>query len=142
MLFGSEGEDIDNASVTNLKLTIEETNNIVNEAHGGYDNVSLYIPIAQPGAHTLAKLAALQPSTISGDRMSLSFWTRTDAGQPWPAIEGIICAVEEQETYLAKKPSWTRKMVLVTDGESPINPEGWEMTAEKITDCKISLAIL
>jgi hypothetical protein len=33
-------------------------------------------------------------------------------------------------------------MVLVTDGESPINPEGWEMTAEKITDCKISLAIL
>jgi ATP-dependent DNA helicase 2 subunit 2 len=73
MLFGSEGEDIDNASVTNLKLTIEETNNIVNEAHGGYDNVSLYIPIAQPGAHTLAKLAALQPSTISGDRKSLSF---------------------------------------------------------------------
>ena len=47
----------------------EETNNIVNDASGGYEHVSEYIPIAQPNSATLAKLAALEPSTVCGDRM-------------------------------------------------------------------------
>lgn len=45
-----------------------ETNNIINEANGGYESVQEYIPIGQPNAGTLAKLATLQSSTVSGDR--------------------------------------------------------------------------
>ena len=44
------------------------TRNAINEANGGYENVTEYIPIAQPNASTLAKLASLKPSTVSGDR--------------------------------------------------------------------------
>ena len=46
-----------------------ETKNIINEEHGSYDNVVEYIPIAQPNAGTLAKLSALEPSTVHGERM-------------------------------------------------------------------------
>lgn len=45
-----------------------ETENIVNEENGGYENVKEYIPIGQPNAGTLAKLQALEPSTTHGDR--------------------------------------------------------------------------
>ncbi len=45
-----------------------ETKNVINAEHGGYDNVNEYIPIAQPNAGTLAKLAALEPSTVYGER--------------------------------------------------------------------------
>ncbi|KAI0358783.1 hypothetical protein OH77DRAFT_1105096 [Trametes cingulata] len=47
----------------------EETNNVINEENGGYEHVSEYVPIAQPNAGTLAKLQALEPSTVAGDRM-------------------------------------------------------------------------
>ena len=49
---------------------ISETSNTINEKHGGYENVSEFIPIGQPNASTLAKLDTLQPSDIAGDRMS------------------------------------------------------------------------
>ena len=45
-----------------------ETENIINEENGGYENVKEYIPICQPNAGTLAKLQALEPSTTHGDR--------------------------------------------------------------------------
>jgi ATP-dependent DNA helicase 2 subunit 2 len=48
----------------------KETANIVNRADGGYDHVTEFIPIAQPTADTLAKLATLQASNVSGDRSS------------------------------------------------------------------------
>jgi len=48
-----------------------ETDNIINDKNGGYENVSEYIPIAQPNAATLSKLDELQPSSLIGDRMSL-----------------------------------------------------------------------
>lgn len=50
-------------SYTNL-----ETDNVINEKNGGYDNVKEFIPIAQPGSGTLAKLDTLRPSTVTGDR--------------------------------------------------------------------------
>jgi len=50
----------------------KETDNIVNRADGGYDNVSELIPIAQPTADTLTKLASLQASDVAGDRLSSS----------------------------------------------------------------------
>jgi ATP-dependent DNA helicase 2 subunit 2 len=50
--------------------------------------------------------------------------------------------MQAQAEYLASKPSWTRKMVLITDGESPLATEDWEGTAEKIKELGIKLAIL
>jgi hypothetical protein len=48
-----------------------DTDNIINEKNGGYENVSEYIPIAQPTAATLSKLDELQPSSVIGDRASI-----------------------------------------------------------------------
>ncbi len=47
----------------------EETHNLINEANGGYDHVTEYIPIAQPNVNTLTKLQQLRPSEdCVGDR--------------------------------------------------------------------------
>jgi ATP-dependent DNA helicase 2 subunit 2 len=46
---------------------------MVNRADGGYDNVTEYIPIAQPNAGTLTQLASLEASGVSGDRALSSF---------------------------------------------------------------------
>ena len=58
------------------------------------------------------------------------------------AIDGIIAAIDAQAVYLKSKPSWTRKMVLVTDGQSPLELDSWEMTADKIKELNIQLSIL
>ncbi|PFH50723.1 hypothetical protein AMATHDRAFT_144450 [Amanita thiersii Skay4041] len=103
----------------------EETNNIVHTKNGGYDNVLEYIPIAQPNSATLAKLDALQPSTTTGD-----------------PIDALIVGIETQATYLAKKRTWTRKIVLVTDGETPMEVEDWEAVSKKMNALDISLTIV
>ena len=46
----------------------QATDNIINDKNGGYENVEDYIPIGQPNSGTLAKLDALQPSDVTGDR--------------------------------------------------------------------------
>ncbi|KAI0932900.1 hypothetical protein AcW2_001392 [Taiwanofungus camphoratus] len=103
----------------------EETDNIINEKNGGYENVTAYIPIGQPNAGTLAKLAALQPSTVTGD-----------------PIDALIVGIETQHQYLTSKKTWTRKMVLLTDGENPIEIEDWEATAKKMNSLDISFTIV
>ncbi|KAI0725997.1 SPOC like C-terminal domain-containing protein [Fomitopsis betulina] len=103
----------------------EETDNIINEEHGGYENVKEYIPIGQPNAGTLAKLQALEPSTTHGD-----------------PIDALIVGVETQNRYLATKKTWTRKAVLLTDGENPIELEDWEATAEKMNTFDVSLSVI
>ncbi|EEB91298.1 hypothetical protein MPER_10362 [Moniliophthora perniciosa FA553] len=45
----------------------EETDNIINDADGGYDNVCEYIPIGTPNAGTLSKLDQLTASDLYGD---------------------------------------------------------------------------
>lgn len=47
---------------------LKDTDNIVNTESGGYEHVTEFIPIGQPNAGTLAKLATLEPSTEIGDR--------------------------------------------------------------------------
>jgi ATP-dependent DNA helicase 2 subunit 2 len=60
----------------------KETDNIVNRADGGYDNVIEYIPIAQPNAGTLTKLASLEASDVSGDRAPSLFSPILDMPHP------------------------------------------------------------
>jgi ATP-dependent DNA helicase 2 subunit 2 len=102
----------------------EDTDNIINRKNGGYNNVSEYIEIAQPNAGTLASLDLLEPTSESGD-----------------AIDALIVGVETQSNYLAKK-KWTRKIVLITDGETPLELEDWDITAQKMNDLNIGLTVI
>lgn len=58
------------------------------------------------------------------------------------AIDALIVGIETQAQYLAKKPTWTRKIVLVTDAESPIEIEDWEVTVKKMDSLNINLTIM
>jgi ATP-dependent DNA helicase 2 subunit 2 len=58
------------------------------------------------------------------------------------AIDALIVGIETQARYLAKKPTWTRKAVLVTDAESPIEVEDWEATVKKMDSLNINLTVM
>ncbi|KAI0039555.1 SPOC domain-like protein [Auriscalpium vulgare] len=103
----------------------DDTDNTINDKDGGYEHVSEFIPIGQPNAGTLAKLASLQPSETIGD-----------------PIDALIVGIETQDKYLGSKKSWTRKMVLLTDGENPMEIEDWEATVKKMAGLDVQLAII
>ena len=60
----------------------------------------------------------------------------------YTAIDAIIIGIETKDKYLAKKKTWTRKIVLLTDGENPIELGDWEETAKKINDLGIITTIM
>ncbi|KAJ7226110.1 SPOC domain-like protein [Mycena pura] len=104
----------------------DKTRNIVNKRmKDGYERVEEYITIAQPNAATLAKLDALVPSDEPGD-----------------ALDAVIVAVETQDTHLASKRTWTRKMMLITDGDSPIEVEDLPETIKRINSLNIAVTIV
>ncbi|KIO24865.1 hypothetical protein M407DRAFT_211773 [Tulasnella calospora MUT 4182] len=103
----------------------KKTKNCINEANGGYDHVTEYIPIAQPTQQTLDLISAIKPSKVQGD-----------------ALDGLIVAIQTQATYLGKKKTWTRKITVLTDGESPLNTEDWEGTAEKLNELDVRATII
>ncbi|KAF9652062.1 SPOC domain-like protein, partial [Thelephora ganbajun] len=101
------------------------TQNILNERGDGYEHVYEYIPIAQPNSNTIAKLNALRATDMCGD-----------------PIDALIVAIETQHIYLSSKKTWTRKIVILTDGESPIELDEWENTAQAVNDRNIALTII
>ncbi|KAF8519214.1 SPOC domain-like protein [Gautieria morchelliformis] len=103
----------------------EYTQNVVNENNGGYDHVTEFIPIGQPNAQTMTKIKSIKPSTAIGD-----------------PIDSLIVGIETQARYLAKKPTWTRRMVLLTDAENPMEIEDWETTVKKMNDLEIQTSII
>lgn len=117
------------------------TENTVNEKNGGYENIQEYIPIGQPNAGTLVKVDALKPSTVCGDR-------KYSTAHIWHyliffvAVDALIVGIETQADYLASKKSWTRKIVILTNGECPIEIEDWEATVRKMDGLDISLTIM
>lgn len=50
--------------------------------------------------------------------------------------------VEAQNRALANKKTWTRKIVILTDGESPMEIEDWEATVDKMNALNISLTVV
>ncbi|OJA12521.1 hypothetical protein AZE42_07151 [Rhizopogon vesiculosus] len=124
-LFGAEGSQSPLSFQRSDNRRGIETNNVVNAKNGGYEHVAEYIPIAQPNATTLAKLDATKPSETSGD-----------------PIDALIVGIETQNIYLEKKRTWTRKIIIVTDGESPIEIEDWEATVKKMNALDISLTVI
>ncbi|KAJ7451138.1 SPOC domain-like protein [Mycena latifolia] len=104
----------------------DKTKNILNKRmKDGYERVEEYIKIGQPNAGTLAKLDALEPSD--------------DAGDP---LDAVIVAIETQDDHLASKRTWTRKLVLVTDGENPIEVDDLPETINRINKLDISMTIV
>jgi hypothetical protein len=59
-----------------------------------------------------------------------------------PAIDALIVAVEAQNLNLGNKKTWTRKVILVTDGEGPIELEDWEVTAAKMNELNVALTVV
>ncbi|KAJ7630413.1 SPOC domain-like protein [Roridomyces roridus] len=102
----------------------DKTRNIVSKKQGGYERVEEYIPIAQPNAGTLAKLDALEPTEEAGD-----------------ALDALIVAMETQEAYLGKK-KWTRNVVVVTDGENPIEVKDLKGIVRRLKDLQIRLTVV
>jgi hypothetical protein len=58
------------------------------------------------------------------------------------AIDALIVGIETQAVYLGNKKTWTRKIVLVTDGEGPMEIEDWETTVHKMNQLAISLTVV
>lgn len=50
--------------------------------------------------------------------------------------------METQADYLGKKGKWSRKLVLITDGENPLEADCWEETADKLRDYNVSTYIV
>lgn len=107
--------------------------------------MSEYIPIGQPNAGTLSKIAKLRPSTVIGDRKLLQDCFSLPVYLIYclyTAIDAIIVGIETQDEYLASKKTWTRKMVLITDGENPMEIEDWEATVKKMNALDIITTIV
>jgi len=58
------------------------------------------------------------------------------------AIDALIVAIETQHIYLYSKKTWTRKIIILTDGESPIELDEWENTTQAVNDRNIILTIM
>ena len=58
------------------------------------------------------------------------------------AIDCLIVGIETQADHLSSKKTWTRKIILVTDGENPIEIEDWDATVKKLNDLDITLTIV
>ena len=43
---------------------------------------------------------------------------------------------------MGNKKTWTRKIIILTDGENPIEIEDWEATVKKMTTLNIILTIV
>ena len=50
-------------------------------------------------------------------------------------------AIETQDRYLQSKKTWTRKIVILTDGENPMEIEDWEATVKKMNALDIGLTV-
>lgn len=50
--------------------------------------------------------------------------------------------IETQTRYLGAKKTWTRKIILLTDAQNPIEIEDWEATIEKMDSLGVSLTVM
>ena len=51
-------------------------------------------------------------------------------------------AIETQDQFLHNKKTWTRKIVILTDGENPMEVEDWEATVKKMNALNIGLTVV
>ncbi|KAI1369211.1 Ku70/Ku80 N-terminal alpha/beta domain-containing protein [Xylaria arbuscula] len=116
-----------NVGVIGLK-TDETDNPLIDQEDGGegYEHISV---LQDLGPMTMGSLATLR------DRV------KTSDTQSGDAISAIVLAVELIEKF-TKKLKYNRKIILVTDGEAPMDSDGIDDIAEKIRGCGIQLTVL
>lgn len=107
------------------------------------------MPIHQPTARTLVRLDQIQPSTEIGDctwqLFASSCLCALNQGIYLPLVlDGIIVGTYVQNEELGKKATWTRKVVLITDGQNPleIEEEDIEATLTKLNEWNVTLTIV
>ncbi|KAH8830040.1 ku80-like protein [Flagelloscypha sp. PMI_526] len=107
----------------------QKTNNIINEAREGeYEHIDEYMDIHQPDARTLAKIDKLRPSDDSE--------TSVDP------MDALIVAIQTQADFLGTKKTWTRRIILITDGETPMELEDWHLTTDKLVQDQVHTVII
>ncbi|KAF3059626.1 ATP-dependent DNA helicase II subunit 2 [Daldinia childiae] len=105
----------------------DETVNPLQEQVGeGYENISI---LQELGPMNLTSLRDLQGLIKPND---------TDTGD---SISAIIVAVDMIEKF-TKKLKYKRKVILVTDGEGPVDPDDLDDISSKIKECGIELIVL
>ena len=106
-------------------LRTDDTNNKLME-DDGYENISV---LQDLGPMTMASLRSLQ--SVVGP-------SKTSTGD---AISAIVVAVDMIDTF-TKKLKWTRKIVLVTDGQGEVDGDDLDDIAKKMNDSNIQLTVL
>jgi len=108
-------------------LNTEETDNAQDkEGLEGYEHISV---LQELGPMTMSSLrhlrSSIQPShTHGGD-----------------AISAIVVALDMIETF-TKKLKYNRKIILVTNGMSPIDDELSEDVANRLNECNVELVVM
>lgn len=108
-----------------LGLRSDDTSNCLQDDEG-YENIS---ELQKLGPMTMTSLRDLQAKIKPND---------AEFGD---AISAIVVAVEMINTF-TKKQKWKRKIVLVTDGQGPIDADGISDISKKMNDCSIQLTVL
>lgn len=106
-------------------LRTDESNNKLQDDEG-YENISVLQELGPMSMSSLRSLQNLvQPSsTLGGD-----------------AISAVVVAVDLIDTF-TKKLKWIRKIVLVTDGQGPMDADDVSDIAAKMNDSNIELTVL
>lgn len=52
-----------------------------------------------------------------------------------------MVAAEQQSRYLGKK-KWTRKIIVVTDGENGVSEDDWDVITNKLDNLNVGLTIM
>lgn len=108
-------------------LNTDDTDNAQDrEGLEGYEHISVLQEIGPMTMSSLRQLrSAIQPShCYSGD-----------------AISAIVVALSMIEAY-TKKLKYNRRIILVTNGESPIDDESSEEVASRLNDSNIELVVM
>ncbi|KAL2263225.1 hypothetical protein VTK26DRAFT_7719 [Humicola hyalothermophila] len=108
-------------------LNTEDTNNAQDsEGLQGYENISVLQEIGPMTMTSLKELrSVIQPShSYGGD-----------------AVSAIVVALSMIEAY-TKKLKYNRRIILVTNGESPIDDESLEDVANKLNESNIELVVI
>ncbi|CAG8663340.1 12940_t:CDS:10, partial [Acaulospora morrowiae] len=103
----------------------DETNNYMNDESGGYENISVLYPIEQP---KLPILRTVNEELPHGNQES-------------DALDAISLAVEMINTH-CRTLKYTKKIYLLTDGESPIDRSNREKIVEQANSSNVELNIL
>ncbi|CAG8571194.1 4356_t:CDS:10 [Cetraspora pellucida] len=108
-----------------LLFGTDETNNYMNDQTGGYEHVTTLYPIEQPNMSILRTVNNELPrGNVKGD-----------------AFDALIVALGMIDLH-CRKLKYTKRIYLLTDGESPINSSDLDAVLHQINDSNVELNIL